>query len=149
MPLPGVARDWGGPPERQTQVVSDSLERATTRNSAGAPAESALLTSASATRPTARTSNRVWVLHPCRGRVSNGARRSGAGTSVALAGWQLRRGWLNHDNDLARGASLLDQPHSSCRVGERVGPVDDRSDTAGLDEVADLLEGLGGDLGGE
>jgi len=66
-----------------------------------------------------------------------------------LAGWQLRRGWLNHDDDLARGTSLLDQLHSGCRIGQWVGPVDHGSDTPGFDEFADLGEGLGGDLGGE
>ena len=69
--------------------------------------------------------------------------------STGLAGRQPGRGWFNHDDDLARGASLLDQLHSGCRVGEWVGAVDHRSDTAGFDEVADLGEGLGGDLGGE
>ena len=55
---------------------------------------------------------------------------------MGLAGWRLRRGRLNHDDDLARGAAPLDQPHRGCRVGERAGPVDHRSDVPGLDEVA-------------
>src|SRR5690242_7336910 len=64
-------------------------------------------------------------------------------------GWHLRRGWCNEDDDLARGASLLDQSHRGCRIGQWAGPVDHRRDAAGLDEVTDLLEGLGGDLGRE
>ena len=62
---------------------------------------------------------------------------------MGLAGWRLRRGRLNHDDDLARGAALLDQPHGGCRIGEQVGPVDHRSDVPGFDEVADLGAGSG------
>ena len=68
---------------------------------------------------------------------------------MGLAGWQLGRGRLNHDDDLACWAALLDQPHGGCRIGERVGPVDHRGDVPGFDQVAGLGEGRRGDLGGE
>ena len=47
-----------------------------------------------------------------------------AGVTRGSPGWRLGRGWFNDDDDLARGTSLLDEPHRGCRVGEWAGPVD-------------------------
>src|SRR6266704_7199043 len=90
-----------------------------------------------------RVDGEVWA-----GKSVRGWDRHGGG-SVGLPGWRLWRRWFNHDDDLARGASLLNEFHRGCRIGERVGPIDHGGDMAGLDEVADLLKGLGGDPGRE
>src|SRR5258707_3504263 len=71
------------------------------------------------------------------------------GCAAGLLVWQLLRVGFNQDDDLARGASLLDEPDSRCGIGERVGPVDHGTDAAGLDQVSDLLQGFGVDLGSE
>jgi hypothetical protein len=47
------------------------------------------------------------------------------------------------DSDLAGGASLFDQSDGFCGRGEWVGPVDDRRELAGLDQLCYLVEGFG------
>jgi hypothetical protein len=54
---------------------------------------------------------------------------------------------IDGDDDLARGAALLDQSYGGGGFGEWVAPVDNGGDVPGLDQLGDLGKGLGGDLG--